>query len=583
MKPTNALLRALAWARARPGMLAIVMLGIAWGTVMHQMGWAQLAHFAEVQALADGRKDVDPWHWESGDVAYIDGHYYSVKSPGVAALSVPLYLGLEAVGGLDVAADAARNTSRSDQPRWISDQGPPYAQYGFDAARALRVEERIEDATPVVWFLTLVAAVIPAVLLLFGVRRLADRLEPGYGTAAAVTLGTGTILMIFAAEFFSHAISAALGFAAFAVLIQERAGPQRPLLVAAAGLLAGLALTFEVQVGLVGVVLLGLAIARSGALRRAAAYGAGAVAGAIPTLAFNWWMLGSPLRLAYGDAVAEIGRSGHQEIGLNDDGFFGITLPRFDAAVDLLLGGRGALVLTPVLVMAVVGVVLMYRRGHRAPAVTIAAVALAYFLYNCGYWQPFGGGTPGPRFLVPCLPFLALGLAFAYRRFPATTLALAVPSALWMLAASLTYPLIGEQGTALWVEYIGDGRLEHTLLSVLGVGSNWIAIVPVVLALAVAAWLGARATPHSGAVARIDAKLAIGALLGWVAVSALGPTIAEEPVTPLDGGPEALLVVACGALASLAALAVYRYRARAERRSGREPITAELALGDLSS
>ena len=49
---------------------------------------------------------------------------------------------------------------------------------------------------------------------------------------------------------------------------------------------------------------------------------------------------------------------------------------------DLLFAGRGLLVLTPVIVMAVVGVVLMRRRGHRAEARTIAAVAIAYFIYN---------------------------------------------------------------------------------------------------------------------------------------------------------------------------------------------------------
>ena len=50
-------------------------------------------------------------------------------------------------------------------------------------------------------------------------------------------------------------------------------------------------------------------------------------------------------------------------------------------------------------------------------------------IYDSGYWLPFGGGSPGPRFLIPMLPFLAVGLACAWRRFPATTLALAVPSA----------------------------------------------------------------------------------------------------------------------------------------------------------
>ena len=258
--------------------------------------------------------------------------------------------------------------------------------------------------------------------------------------------------MIFAAEFFSHAISAALAFAAFARADPRARGAEpRPLLVAAAGLLAGLAVTFEVQVGLVGVVLFVYAVARR---RPAAPRGAPTAPARSPARSRRSPSTGGcwarRCKLAYGDAVAEIGRTGHAEIGLNDDGFFGITLPRLDAAIDLLLGGRGLLVLTPVVVDG-------GRRGACSCAAAAtgprrgrsSASAVAYFLYNIGYWQPYGGGTPGPRFLIPALPFLALGLAFAYRRLPATTLALAVPSALWMLVASLTYPLIGEQGTGL--------------------------------------------------------------------------------------------------------------------------------------
>ena len=96
-----------------------------------------------------------------------------------------------------------------------------------------------------VWFLTLIGAVIPAVLLLIGVRWAADRFEPGYGTAAAITLGVGTMVMTFAAEFFSHVISAGLAFGAFCVLMKERDGPPSWRMVSAAGLLAGLAVTLS--------------------------------------------------------------------------------------------------------------------------------------------------------------------------------------------------------------------------------------------------------------------------------------------------------------------------------------------------
>ena len=98
---------------------------------------------------------------------------------------------------------------------------------GYDVQRGLRVQERVEQETPIVWALTLIAAVIPGILLLLGVRWAGDRFVPGYGTAAAITLGLATIVMTFSAEFFSHVISAALAFAAFCVLMKERDGPMR--------------------------------------------------------------------------------------------------------------------------------------------------------------------------------------------------------------------------------------------------------------------------------------------------------------------------------------------------------------------
>ena len=236
--------------------------------------------------------------------------------------------------------------------------------------------------------------------------------------------------------------------------------------------------------------------------------------------------------MAYGDAVAEIGISGHDEIGLNDDGFFGITLPRLDGFGEVLIGGRGLLVLTPVLAMAVVGTVIMYRRGRRPEALTIGAVALAYLLYNAAYWQPLGGGTPGPRFMTPVLPFLALGLAFAYRHRPATTLALAVPSLLWMLVANITYPLVGYQGSVEWLDRLADGQLEHTLLAVLGVESNWVALAPVVLAVAARGRVRRGGDALAAARPRDDLRLALAALGGWAVLFTVGPTITQRRRDP---------------------------------------------------
>jgi hypothetical protein len=534
---------------------------------MHSMGWAQLAHFAQVRALADGQANIDRWHWQTKDKAWTDGHFFSVKAPGLPLLTLPEYMALNAAGAWSVSTDAADAASHAAHPRWTPPgRSYPYVmQYGFDPHRAMRVETQVEDETPMVWALTLLGAVIPALVLLLLVRWAGDRIQPGYGTAAAVTLGLGTILMTFAAEYFSHVASAALGFAAFAILFREREGPPRLLLVAAAGLVAGLAVTFEYPLGLLGAILFVYALSRpSPRLPRALVYGATAVVGAIPALAFNWWALGSPLDFAYSSAVAVQGLSGHAVLGLNDPGFFGIGVPRPSAALDLLVASRGILTLTPVLAVALVGAVLMRQTERRAEANVVLAVAAVFFIYNSGYWLPFGGGTPGPRLLIPAMPFLALGWAVSYKRLPALTLTMAIPSFLLMLVGSMTFPLIGQNGTSTWAGELGNGILEHTLLTVVGVGNGWLAAAPVVAAIATAIVLAARATPR----ARLsDARLAAGALAAWVLIFVFGPTIAGDPVTPLHDGTAALTLAAGAAVISAATLVVLRYRERRDERS----------------
>jgi hypothetical protein len=563
----------------RLGLAAIVSLGLAWGLVMHFLGWAQTSNLAQVRALAAGQANIDRWQWQTPDKAWVDGHFYSVKAPGLAAFTLPAYLALDAVGAKPVAREAAENASRADHPRWISHGKPDLSLYGFNAARANRVRAQVDNETPIAWALTLIGAVLPAIVLLLLVRSVAERIEPGFGTAAAITLGLGTIVMTFGAEYFSHVAAATLGFASFALLFRERANEPRIRLVASAGLAAGLAVSFEYPLGLLAVILFGYALARPPRPRRGLAYATCALVGAAPALAFNWWALGWPFRFAYSYAVSVQGRTGHLLLGLNSIGFFGIGLPRPDSAFDLLFASRGLVTLTPVIVMAVVGVVMM-RRSFRAESLVIGAIALVYFTYNAGYWLPFGGGSPGPRFLTPILPFLALGLATAYRRLPALTLSLAIPSIILMLAGSMTYPLLGDEGTALWSRYLVSGMLEHTVLTVLGVRNGWLAVAPVLAAIGAAITFTRLATPR---LALSDIRPGVAALIAWTVVSLVGPTLAGDPITPLDGGPAAVPLIVGAAVASLLTLLALDYRRRhAERASRPLPVAPSAAPEQVS-
>jgi hypothetical protein len=516
-------------ARARRrGLLAILALGIAYALMMQPLGWAQTSHYALVRALSHGTAKIDAYHWETRDKSWYDGNFYAVKGPGLALFTLPLYEALHAVNGEEASRWAARRARANAAGRW-SAGGRPNGLYGHSLDRALRVRDQVEGETAMVWALGLLGAVLPAVLMLLLVRSLAERVEPGLGTAAAVICGVATLVLPFATLYFSHLLAAILGFGAFALLWREREGPRRIGLVAGAGLLAGLAITTEYPLAIVGGIVGLYALARGDVIRRALAYGLGALVGVLPLAAYNVWAFGSPTHNTYRDAVKVQGLSGHAVLGLNDAGFFGIGMPSFHVLLQLLFAPRGLLVLSPVLALAAVGIVLLYRRGRRAEALTIGAVAITFLVYNAGYYLPFGGGSPGPRFLIPILPFCAVPLALALRRFPAVTLALAVPSTVLMLVATTTQPMIGFDWTGYWGHVLSSASFEHTVATVLGAGNGWAGILPFLVAIGAGIALAVSASDRlSLARGWLAAALAVSV---WACVAIAAPDLLGERYT----------------------------------------------------
>jgi hypothetical protein len=542
------------------GLLPIACVTIAAGLVMQASGWAQISNFALVRALSDGTARIDPYHWETKDESWHRGHYYSVKSPLLPALSLPVYAVLQKAGAKRLAYETAKSSREHGSWRWRP-TSTPADLYGNNRIRTYHVRGQIEANTPLIWVLALFGCVLPAGALMLLLRRMGERLEPGYGTAAAVTLGLCTMVLPFSTLYFSHVLAALLGFAAFALLWRERDredGGSLPL-VALAGLLAGLAFASEYPLALGGAVLGLYAISRGNRLRRGLAYAGAAVLGALPLFAYNLWAFGSLTHLSYANAVKEQGVTGHDVLGSNESGFFGIGLPSPKTALELLFSSKGLFTLAPVLLMGVLGVVLLHRRGRRAEAWTITGVALVYLVYNSGYWLPYGGGTPGPRFLMPLVPFLALPLVFAYRRFPVTTIALAVPSALFMLTATLTFPLIGNDDVGFWAKLIDAANFEPTVATPLGAGHGWAGIAPVLIFAALAAGLALVAT-RPLPIVQGDTRRAALAVAGWGVAAATVPwLLGARSAVGGDGGAAVLIAVfAAAGLAAVAAVAIAR-------------------------
>ena len=566
---------ARAQSRRRSGIAAICVLAFGWAFVMQSLGWAQTSYFAFVKALGDGNAQIDKYHWETRDKSWINGQFFSVKAPGLPLLATPAYLALKAVGGEGLSRAAADNARESGARLWTY-KALNISAYGYNPQRAREVTRQLEIQAPLVWALGLLTSVLPALGLLLLIRRISERVLPGYGTAAALTLGMATMVMVFASQFFGHILASLVAFAAFALLMRERRGPPRLALLGLAGLLAGLAVTIEYPLALAGIVIGLYAMLRGDLpkpgfapkLSRGVVYAAGVIVGVLPLFAYNQWAFGSPATNSYSNAVDVQGFSGHDTLGLNSSGFFGIGVPDPHAALELLLAPRGIITITPVVLVGLYGVWMMRKNGSRAEANTIIAIVALFFIYDAGYWLPFGGGTPGPRFLIPTLPFIALGFAEAWRRIPATTLVLSACGFVVMTTALVTYPLVGAGNLYQWQERALDNTFQHTILSALGLGDGWLTIIPLLAIFAAAIWLGARATGVLAVAA--DTRLALWALGLWALLALVLSRLLGERIF-FGGDPDAInrggLPIAVVALALLLAGAALVLARRAERLS----------------
>jgi hypothetical protein len=454
----------------RAGALSVVAfaLGVAW--LQQGPDFNQNSHYALVRALASGTPQIDRALGEIGELSTQDvtrwrGHYYSDKAPGLALATLPAYVVLDAAGLVDGG-----------------------------------------DPTDALWALGLVGCVLPATLLLALVRRIAEDVEPGFGTAAAVALGLGTIVLPFATLFYSHALSAFLVFAAFVLLF----GAQRPLVVACAGLLAGLAITTEYPNAIAAAALGAYALVRRPAGRRAAAYVGGLAVGLLPLALYDWWAFGS---------VTHISREGSVTGPPAGEGFFGVGRPSLRVTLELLFSTTGLLTLAPVVACGVAGTVLLYRRGRRAEALVIGALAVGYVVFNSGYGATFGGFSPGPRYVIPILPFLAVPLALAFRAFPTVTGGLAAVSATIMVSITATHALAAYHLD--WFDRVAERDFTRTAASLVEV-TGWYTILPLAAAVATAAVLALLATRRP-AVPRLETALGGVAVLAWAALAAAAP------------------------------------------------------------
>jgi hypothetical protein len=474
-------------SRKRLALAAVVLVGLSFAVMIQSFSWNQSSHYDLIRALNNEETTIDRYQANTGDKVFYKGHYYSARAPGLALFSMPFY---------DVLNDLGAES-------WTDRHVAPPNHPGDE----------------MIYLVGLWGNVLPGLLLVLLVWLVADRFEPGYGIATAVVVGLGTMVLPLSTLLFSHVFTTFLAFAAFWLMLRERAGPPSMVLLGLAGLAMGYAFSSEYPTFFAAVVLGLFMLSRRDALtplgvaRRGGAYVAGGLVGIVPLLLYNHYAFHSWTHLAYSDVPQQ------------QKGFFGIGAPSLRVLVTLLLDSRGLLTISPVLIMGAVGTVLLYRRGRRAEALTITGICACYLLYNSGYYLPFGGGFMGPRFLDTLLPFLGFPIALALKRFPAPTIALAAVSITTTVIATITHPLVGyENETVTWMHYLSQGFFQPTIASAYGLGRGWGGIWPFLVAAGGGVLLAAWLTPR----VRLSWAALRGGLLvltGWGLFAALAPTV----------------------------------------------------------
>ncbi|PIR48379.1 hypothetical protein COU80_04495 [Candidatus Peregrinibacteria bacterium CG10_big_fil_rev_8_21_14_0_10_55_24] len=403
----------------------------AYSYVHRADGWNQVSRLDLLHALVQEHTiRIDSYHENTQDKAFVRGHYYSEKAPGIVVLAIPAFVfSSEALKAVGMDIDSPRGWLLSS---WITTVGS-------------------------VGILTALGAVALYLLLLQWV-------EARIALMAIFALFLGSLPFPYATMLFSHAaVAGLLAIALWALFADMIRGVLARWNIEIAGLCCGFAVASEYPfiliVGCIFVVL--LVEHRCRALRFA-------LAASLPMLLIplnNFLVTGSPLHLGYGQvALDQLGLLHQNELRI-----FGFGLPKFDVLFAMLFSQyRGLFFWTPFLVLTLPGFTHLYRRERKFFWCSISPVLLYSIAFSANYYW-FGGAALGMRHLTPLIPLLAVPAALGAAEFRLFAGFMAAISLFLMGTATFLNTMPPSLATApIWSHYVPLFKDGTTMMKNLG-------------------------------------------------------------------------------------------------------------------
>lgn len=318
--------------------------------------------------------NIDAYHSNTIDKAFFRGHYYCDKAPGLSFAAAPLI-----AAGRALFPDACRHPEN----------------------RRAR------------YFLILMLVAIPSALSLLMIVKMIEYLSGENNLFPVCAFALGTLAFPYSTLFYDHQFSAVLLVASFYLWFQWETNGRKPgaAPAAIAGAFAGYASISEYPAAVPAIFLIAFWFFSSKNRTQRICLALGMLAPFILLAAYNTAAFGHPLRIGY---LFESNTWFRTEM---NRGIGGVTYPKLSVLARLLFAPhRGLFWGQPFLLLAVPGAVALWRPGGIPRRICIMASLFVLFriFINASYYEPYGGYSPGPRFLVGALPFLAVLSAAAW-------------------------------------------------------------------------------------------------------------------------------------------------------------------------